>query len=165
VKLPENLRGKLKTPLGKLVQNKEVTKENIKKEISTSSFLITVGDTTTEKMLDFGIIPSMQIVDSQEKRTKRKPPENSSASTNLVCKNPAGEITDESINVIKNGFGAKIPVRITVEGEEDLLVLPVCIYAPEKAVVMYGQPNQGIVIIHVNDEVRRKTKSILDSMN
>jgi len=165
VKLPESLRDKLKAPLGKLIKNTKVTKARIQKEISSAKFIVAVGDATTEKLLDFGIIPSMQIVDGQEKRAKRALPKNIAIHTNLSCKNPAGEITQESINVIKNGFTSKPPVRITVNGEEDLLVLPVCLYAPEQAVVMYGQPNEGLVVILVSDETRRKTKSILDLMN
>ncbi|NHI02995.1 UPF0218 protein [Candidatus Nitrosotalea sp. TS] len=45
--------------------------------------------------------------------------------TVLECVNPAAEITDESISVIKKAFQADMPVRIIVKGEEDLLVLPV----------------------------------------
>ena len=57
------------------------------------------------------------------------------------------------------------PVRITVVGEEDLLVIPVCIYAPENAIVMYGQPNEGLVIVKIDDKIRNKTQLLLDSMN
>lgn len=165
MKLPESLRDKLKAPLGKLIKNKQVTKNNIQKEISSAKFIVAVGDATTEKLLEFGITPTMQIVDGKEKRVKRALPQSTAIHTNLSCKNPAGEITEESINVIKNGFTSKPPIRITVNGEEDLLVLPACLYAPENAVVMYGQPDEGLVIVHVNDETRRKTKSILDLMN
>ena len=61
-------------------------------------------------------------------------------------------------------FTSKTPVRITVNGEEDLLVIPVCIYAPENSVVMYGQPNEGLVIVKINPEIRNKTQKLLDSM-
>ena len=56
------------------------------------------------------------------------------------------------------------PVRLNVNGEEDLLVIPVCIHAPENAVVMYGQPNEGLVIIKITPEIRNKTQTLLDSM-
>ena len=55
-------------------------------------------------------------------------------------------------------------VRIMVNGEEDLLVLPVCVYAPENSVVMYGQPNQGLVIVKVTPEIRNKAQKLLDLM-
>ena len=135
------------------------------KHTSAASLIITVGDATTEKMLQFGIIPSLQIIDSQEKRTKRSPPSTSKVVTNISCNNPAGEITLESIDSIKKSFTLKPPVRLTINGEEDLLVIPVCLYAPDNSVVMYGQPNEGLVIVTIDQEIRKKTQLLLDSMN
>ena len=48
------------------------------------------------------------------------------------------------------------PVRITVFGEEDLLVLPVCIHAPDNSIVLYGQPNEGLVLVEITTEIRNK---------
>ena len=59
----------------------------------------------------------------------------------------------------------KPPIRLTVDGEEDLLVLPVCLYAPENFVVMYGQPNEGLVIIKINHEIKEKVQKIVNIMN
>jgi uncharacterized protein (UPF0218 family) len=164
VKLPESLREQLKTPIGILLPNKEVNKNNIQKHLSEKTFLITVGDATTENMINLGIIPSLQIVDIQEKRKKRKSISIKGVNTTLFCKNPAGQITKESISTVKNGFDSKLPVRITVDGEEDLLVIPVCIFAPANSVVMYGQPNEGLVIVKIDTEIRNKAQKILDSM-
>ena len=165
MKLPEKLREQLKIPLGLLIPENQTTKENILKHISSNSFIITVGDATTEKMLSYGIVPSLQIIDSQEKRVKRAPPSIENIATNISCDNPAGEISHESIKIIKNAFKSQPPVRITVNGEEDLLVIPVCIHAPENSIVMYGQPNEGLVLVQINDEIRNKTQLLLDSMN
>ena len=163
--LPENLREQLKIPLGELIPDIQTSKENILKYVSENSFLITVGDATTEKMQSYGIVPSLQIVDAHEKREKRELPTAGEISTNLSCKNPAGEITEQSIEIIKQALSSSPPVRIIVDGEEDLLVIPVCIYAPENAIIMYGQPNEGLVVVIVTEEVKKKTKSILDAMN
>jgi len=164
VKLPENLREQLKIPLGILLLDVQVTKENVIKYTQSSPFIITVGDATTEKMLSFGIIPSLQIIDATEKRAKRAAISNENVATIISCDNPPGEITNESITIIKKAFKSKIPVRIIINGEEDLLVLPVCLYAPKNAVVMYGQPNEGLVIVQIDDQIRNKTQLILDSM-
>jgi hypothetical protein len=56
-------------------------------------------------------------------------------------------------------------VRIVVNGEEDLLVLPVAVYAPDNSVILYGQPNEGLVIVQVTEEVRNKASSIMNSMS
>ena len=164
MRLPESLREQLKIPLGVLLPSQQVNRNNIQKHLSEKTFLITVGDATTENMLNLGIVPSLQIVDNQEKRKERKSLSIKSVNTVLSCKNPAGEITQESIATIKNSFSSKPPVRITVDGEEDLLVIPVCIFAPANAVVMYGQPNEGLVIVKIDTEIRNKAQKILDSM-
>ncbi len=161
--LPENLREDLKRPMGILLQDSEATRSNILKTMPKDAFLITVGDATTEKMIKFELIPSLQIVDSVEKRRKREPPIGR-VKTILRCSNPAAEITEESISSIKKAFGLESPVRILVNGEEDLLVLPVILFAPKNSVIMYGQPNEGLVILIVTKEIREKAKKIMDSM-
>ena len=165
MRLPEEFRDKLKIPLGILLLEKDTNKENVLKQISNDSYIITVGDATTEKMLSLGIVPSLQIVDAREKRAKREPPTSAQIITNISCDNPAGEITENSIEKIKKAFKSKPPVRIMINGEEDLLVIPVCIFAPENSVVMYGQPNEGLVIVQINEEIRHKAQTILNSMN
>ena len=164
MKLPESLREQFKTPLGKLLPIGQDNKENIVKNISKNSYLITVGDQTTEKMIDFGLIPSLQIIDGFEKRQKRELPKLGNA-TELKIDNPAAEITLESIEIIKKAFSMNAPVRITVMGEEDLLVLPVCIYAPDNSIVLYGQPNEGLVLVEISTEIRNKVQTLLDLMN
>ena len=162
--LPEKLRGQLKKPLGILILDHNTTKENIAKYITKDAFVITVGDATTEKMIKFGFDVSLQIVDSLEKRNKRDLPEGK-VKTILACKNPAAEITEESVSVIRKAFGMTPPVRIVVDGEEDLLVLPVAVYAPDNSIILYGQPNEGLVIVQVTEEVRNKASFIMNSMS
>ena len=164
MRLPENLRDQLKKPLGILLLDLDATRNNISKNIPSGSFIITVGDATTEKMIKFGFNPSLQIVDSVEKRSKRDLPEGK-AETILTCRNPAAEITQESVSVIQKAFGMTPPVRIIVSGEEDLLVLPVAVYAPDNSVILYGQPNEGLVIVRVTEEVRNRARSIMSSMS
>ena len=164
MKLPDSLREQLKIPLGDLLLEKDATKQNIIKYLSNNSFVITVGDRTTEKMINFGLTPSVQIIDSQEKRIKRDPPKDENISTELRCDNPAAEITEQSIEIIKKAFSLKPPVRLVVNGEEDLLVIPVCIHAPNHSVVLYGQPNEGLVIVNITPEIRNKTQRLLDLM-
>ena len=165
MQLPNDLRDQLKNPLGNLIKDNDTDKENIIKEISAESVLITVGDRTTENMLQLGFKPQIQIIDGLEKRNQRIVPTDDAVNTNLSCRNPPGEITEESIQVIQKAFSSEPPVRITVDGEEDLLVLPVCIFSPENSVVMYGQPNEGLVIVHITPDIQAKVQKILDVMN
>jgi len=165
LQLPDDLRDQLKKPLGNLISDNDPNRENIIKKISAESVIITVGDRTTENMLQLGLKPQIQIIDGLEKRSECAVPADDTINTKLSCKNPPGEITEESIQVIQKAFSSEPPVRITVDGEEDLLVIPVCIHAPENSVVMYGQPNEGLVIVTITPEIRAKVQKILDAMN
>ena len=151
-------------PLGDLIKEEDVNKENILDRISSESIVITVGDMTTEKMIHLGITPQIQVIDGLEKRNQRNIPIDETIRTELTCKNPPGEITKESIQIIQKAFSCERPVRVIVKGEEDLLVIPVCIFAPENSVVMYGQPNEGLVLVHVTPETQAKVQKLLDSM-
>ncbi len=149
--------------MGLLLPIGQDNKENIQKHLLNNSYIITVGDRTTEKMIEYEIIPSLQIIDGLEKRIKREFPKIGSESE-LKIDNPAAEITLQSIEIIKKAFKMTAPVRLIVNGEEDLLVLPVCIHAPENSVVLYGQPNKGLVLVQINTEIRNKAQSLLDMM-
>jgi len=163
VKLPDSLRDQLKIPLGVLLPIGQDNKTNIQKYLSDDSYIITVGDRTTEKMIDFDLIPSLQIIDGLEKRIKRDILKLGSA-FELKIDNPAAEITLQSIEIIKKAFTMNSPIRLTVNGEEDLLVLPVCIHAPENSVILYGQPNKGLVLVQITTEIRNKAQALLDLM-
>jgi hypothetical protein len=54
------------------------------------------------------------------------------------------------------------PVKVIVDGEEDLLALPIITIAPEKAVVLYGQPLEGMVVVNVTREMQTKAKNLMD---
>ncbi len=163
MKLPDSLRDQLKIPLGVLLPIGQDNKTNIQKYLSDNSYIITVGDRTTEKMIDFDLIPSLQIIDGLEKRIKRDIIKLGNA-FELKIDNPAAEITLESIEIIKKAFTMNSPIRLTVNGEEDLLVLPVCIHAPENSVILYGQPNKGLVLVQITTEIRNKAQALLDLM-
>jgi len=162
--LPENLRNELKIPLGKLILDSSSEKENYIRSVYSEKVVITVGDATSELLIKLGLIPLLHIIDGQEKRMKRSPPLADSINTELTVKNNPGEISPESFDLIKNIFEQKPPIRLLVDGEEDLLVLPVCLFAPENSVVMYGQPNEGLVIAEITDELRDKVQKIVNQM-
>ena len=162
--LPENLRNELKIPLGKLITNNYSEKEDYIRKIYSEKVVITVGDATSELLLQMGLIPLLHVIDGQEKRAKRSLPLADAINTELTVQNNPGEISSQSFNLIKNIFKEKPPIRLVVDGEEDLLVLPVCLFAPENSVVMYGQPNEGLVIAEITTEIRDKVQKIVNQM-
>lgn len=153
----------MKAPLGVLLPQGSDGIEEIQRHLPDGAYIITVGDMTTEKMINLGIVPSLQIVDGLEQRKARRPPELSGA-VEIATDNPAAGITDQSINAIKTAFAMQPPVRLLVNGEEDLLVIPACIHAPANAVVLYGQPGRGLVVVPVSDEIKTRMQALLDMM-
>ena len=162
--LQENLRNELKIPLGDLIKNTDSAKVRIIKQIYAENPVVTIGDATSEILINMGLVPFLQIVDGKEKRRERELPLDDSIATHLSCVNPPGELTQESIDTIKKSFNSKPPIRVLVDGEEDLLVLPTCLFSPQNYVIMYGQPNEGLVIVRITNEVREKVQNIVNSM-
>lgn len=82
----------------------------------------------------------------------------------LKVANPASTIQAEIWKALTNAITLKRKLAVVVEGEEDLLVLPLMAEAPAGSVIIYGQPHEGLVVITVTDERRRWAKGFLDQM-
>lgn len=170
--LPEVL-AELKKPLGKLILDNDITEKKIKKEFfSVKHKIITVGDRSTERLVSFDIYPDLAIVDGVERRQERitisdeKMTELGAKNfTKISCINPAGTITNDAFNKIRYALSGEKNVILQVIGEEDLLTLPACYFAPDDSLVCYGQPLEGLVIIKVNDPMKRKAKELMKSIN
>ena len=163
--LPDELREKLKEPMGKLVDEKELI-EILKKE----KYIVSIGDKVTYTILKHGILPVFCVVDyhtrrgicSEEIIEKIK----SFGRETIVVDNPKGTITDELIKAIKKGLSNLEPgyLRIEVVGEEDLSSLPTILYAPSVVTIIYGLPDKGVLVVKPNKENKEKTKEVLDKM-
>lgn len=125
--------------------------------------LISVGDIVSSNLQKQDFAPQLLITDN---RCMRKPRKTiiSGPKITVFVNNPQGTITQEAANAIRNALAADEQVHIIVDGEEDLLALIAVLYAPEKSLVIYGQPNEGIVVIKVTPERKRKAKEILKAM-
>jgi len=136
-------------------------KELIEKE--KPSMVISVGDIVSRNMIEYGVSLNVLIVDN---KVMRKPiqPITVDADQTLYAKNPPGAITDEAWTVIRSAIEQKGQTRVMVDGEEDLLTLVVVLSAPEDALVVYGQPHRGIVVVKVTEETREKMWRIVDAM-
>jgi uncharacterized protein (UPF0218 family) len=76
-------------------------------------------------------------------------------------KNPAGTLTDALINAIDYAV-MHPPVTVLVDGEEDLAVIPLVMAAPVGAIVLYGQPHQGVVLRTVNPDAKKTARNLLN---
>jgi uncharacterized protein (UPF0218 family) len=122
--------------------------------------VITVGDRVTETLGAQGRVPDVQVVDSRENRKGRTPPGVAYA-RRIEVTNPPGTITEGAIDGIREALRGQKPARVAVEGEEDLLALPVIALAPVSALVFYGQPGEGIVVVSVDAESKSRNRAIL----
>ena len=169
LKLTGALREKLKRPFGKLYRGSGTgCLAQVVRGLGKPTRIIAIGDVTTYYLLKAGIVPDMCLVDDITMRLPvdheiRKGTAHESFKDFRVD-NPPGVITEELMAVIRDNMGSQVPVRIFVNGEEDLAVIPACLYAPDGAAVIYGQPNEGVVVVVVTAEKRRETKAILDEM-
>jgi hypothetical protein len=125
--------------------------------------VITVGDVVTSSMVSAGVKPDLSIVDG---KTLRGPEKSIDYSVDKVyaLHNPQGLITADAWTVIGKALKEKQKIKIVVDGEEDLLGIPVVLLAPKGSLMLYGQPNEGIVIVTVNKEAKTFAKRILKRM-
>jgi uncharacterized protein (UPF0218 family) len=160
---PETLAA-LKKPFGALIPDSRVTKGRVASAIKGAKKVMTVGDATTERLLGFGVVPDVAVIDGRERRSGRDYPRNYAAEE-LRCANPAGEISGQAIETIRAAVASKQPVRVMVDGEEDLLALPIFVMAPDGAVVLYGQPLEGLVVVKITPARRRQAKDLMERVS
>ena len=81
-----------------------------------------------------------------------------------VVSNPAGVITDELDDAIRNALQSGRTDLIRVEGEEDLALMPCILHAPEGAEVVYGWPGKGMKIVSTDDVTRKRIEELWKMM-
>lgn len=190
--LPQNLRQEFKKPSGELFpdgskNHKEGVVEFAKRylggspnrrskpETGHSVFggkkyqpkIIAVGDGTTAALISQGIFPDISIIDF---KIKRIPVYKNIAELGLrdikvheKAVNAAGTINIDAFqklnSLIKNEVSR---VVLQIDGEDDLMALCACYLSPLNYLIVYGQPEEGIVVIEVTDEVKQKAKEQLE---
>jgi hypothetical protein len=163
--LKKEMRSEFKKPIGTLFPSISDAKSSIEK-IGDKSLLISIGDVTTRRMLDEGIVPDVGIVDNL---IEREPSDYEICYDNvtLKTKNPPGTITDQMWKTIKEGFRlvekAGYNVLIVVEGEEDLSAIPCMVMAPAGSLIFYGQPGEGVVLCEV-DKIKEKAEDLIKKL-
>jgi uncharacterized protein (UPF0218 family) len=53
---------------------------------------------------------------------------------------------------------------IYVEGEEDLLAIPAILESPDNAIIIYGQPSQGVVVVTASPDMKTEVKKMANRM-
>jgi GTP-dependent dephospho-CoA kinase len=162
---PEKM-SQFKEPFGKLITGAPAeTMQQLAVELKKqkSPMLISVGDTVSRNLHENNIIPQLSITDNKSMRQKL-PPKIFPHKTLVCVRNPEGTITEDAIAAIQTAMKTGEATQLLVDGEEDMLTLIVVLYAPQNAFVVYGQPNEGLVLVQVTPKKRSEARKIWEAM-
>ncbi|MFB6205700.1 MAG: GTP-dependent dephospho-CoA kinase family protein [Haloglomus sp.] len=168
--LPESLRHELKDPLGPVYTDAS----ELLGEAGTP--LIAVGDIVTYHLLMDHSRPAIALVDGKTKREAVEADVREAIDTGAfdhhvtVC-NPAATLTADLLAELRAaldrataGEGQSTVIEV-VDGEEDLAALPALAVAPDGAGIVYGQPDEGMVLATVDDEARGSVWDLMARMD
>jgi len=167
--LPDELRSVLKEPLGKLCRGDGLDcVRAMEKDLERAKKLVAVGDMTAYYLLKAGIVPDLLIVDN---KTKRLPVSDQvldeldhKGYKTVPVQNPAATLSSDLMDLIQESMQGGEKIKIIVEGEEDLATLPAILYSPLGSAVVYGQPNEGSVLVDVTAEKKLHIKELMKRM-
>ncbi|MHC1598723.1 MAG: GTP-dependent dephospho-CoA kinase family protein [Candidatus Methanofastidiosia archaeon] len=162
MKLTPAVEAMLKRPLGILIQGEMPKTYELLKVSFGDALVIAVGDVVTEQLEKAGITPVLSIFDGKTKRKGLPAAQDLRSSADAVVPNPRSFVSEELWEAIKHcDFKNR---KLFIDGEEDLATLPAILFAPVGAIVVYGQPDEGVVVVHVTDDKKDEIKSIISMM-
>ena len=159
------MRGELKEPMGPIFTDAE------RLLADAGDPLVAVGDVVTSHLERAGTVPDVAVVDGL---TKREAVDDDVAegvarlggqTREVRVENPAGAVSRELADALRDAIAAPEPVLLVVDGEEDLVTLPAIVAAPLGASVVYGQPDEGMVLADVTDETKAEMRDLLSRMD
>ncbi len=130
--------------------------------------IIGVGDVTVKSLQDIGGNACIGLIDEKTKRMHWDGFRdiNQSLYDNVIeCHNPPGMLTKSLFEsckfAIERWTQSNEKTLIIVDGEEDLSPLFLHILAPLNSVILYGQPNQGVVLRITSLESKTRCRKLL----
>ncbi|AEM38126.1 protein of unknown function DUF359 [Pyrolobus fumarii 1A] len=112
--------------------------------------LAVIGDYTARLMLKHGLHPHIVIIDCLTRRERIECINAPPGYRVVRAWNPRGYISWDSWSVIAEAWERSNPTMILIEGEEDLTAIPAIIEAPDGAVIAYGVPWSGLVVVEAD---------------
>jgi hypothetical protein len=165
--LPRALRTELKEPLGPVYTDAASLLADAGEPV------VTVGDVVTYHLLRADYRPAVALVDGL---TKREAVDEEvwnaidGFDRRVEVTNPAATLSASLLSELRaaldraGGGGAETTV-IVVDGEEDLAALPAVLAAPDGASVVYGQPDEGMVLVGTEPEHRAVVRDLVERMD
>ena len=157
VSLPEELRHELKEPIGPIETDATRVIEGAPGPI------VAIGDVVTYHLRRAGRPPDVAVVDGKTKRSAvdKEIQREVTEDPTLDVVNPPAVLTEAMIRTLQTALEADEPTTILVEGEEDLVTLPAIVAASDGTTVVYGQPDEGMVVVEVDEAVRKEIRNLL----
>ena len=154
--LSPSARLELKSPLGLLFRDLS----ELKGMLIPGKRIITVGDVCTISFLKAKIHPHLAIFDYLSKREPISDSDETLLKKSFPKRkkyvNPSGQISkkllEDAPELLSKG-GA-----IEVSGEEDLTALIFLLVGEETDLILYGQPNLGLVVVKPTKPIKEKIK-------
>lgn len=164
LRLPDALRRELAAPFGPILQTADLAAA-----LAGRSPILAVGDVVSLTLKRLGIVPRLFVCDYMTQRGEPDPTYETElgswGTVALRVRNPAGALTRKAWDAVAMALEeGPAPVRIVVEGEEDLLGIPCFALAPLGAVVLYGMPGKGVVVATVDAAMKSRVRSFVERM-
>ncbi|UIP01200.1 GTP-dependent dephospho-CoA kinase family protein [Halobaculum sp. CBA1158] len=156
--LPDDLRGAFKEPMGPVYTDTE------RLLAEAGDPIVAVGDVVTYHLRVAGRDPDVAVVDG---KTKREAVGAEIAavldgeSRRIEVDNEPATLSRAMLSSLVEALASDEPVVIHVTGEEDLATVPAIVAAPEGASVVYGQPDEGMVLVDVTAETTADARALL----
>jgi uncharacterized protein (UPF0218 family) len=160
--LPESLRSELKEPAGPVDTDPGALLAD------AGSPVVAVGDVVTNHLLSV-TTPAVALADGRTRRAAL--PEADTVDEDrfdrrVSVENPPATLARELLETLVTAVErAPETTLIVVDGEEDLAVLPAVVALPDGASVVYGQPDEGMVLVGVDAATRERMTSLLGRMD
>ncbi|AUG46083.1 hypothetical protein BVU17_00520 [Haloarcula taiwanensis] len=162
LELPSGLRTELKEPLGRIYTDTAALLGD------AGDPIIAVGDMVTYHLVEAGRVPDLALIDERTKRSAVDADVTAAIGgfdRELAVANPAATLTAELLTALRDGIDSDGTTLLDVDGEEDLATLPAVLAAPAGASVVYGQPDEGMVLADCDDAARDRVRSLLERMD
>lgn len=139
-------RDRLREPRGDVVQGDALIAELAERDYHR---LICVGDRVSLDVATSRIDADICVVDGRIERTPIAEDRHNAldAARTLETANPAGEITEDAWNTVREAIAHTCRTTVRVDGEEDLLALPAFLFTAPDSLVVYGHWEEGAVIV------------------
>ena len=167
--MPKILDEELKQPMGKLfagpTNNPNIAMNSALKSISEESKIIAVGDVTVYSLQIAKRDAWISVIDGMTHRKKWNKFEEIDLDGKLLinAENPPGMLTRSIFEACSKAISQTENVTILVDGEEDLVPIPLILMAPLGTILLYGQPNEGLIVRQIDISAKRRARRFLDS--